>query len=130
MVYAHPVLGFLAVLAVFWAASVGLRARHKAAYAREARVQHRWAGPLAFALCAFAAIGGLGSVAFLRDDLSLAASWHFAAGGGAAAVMGFAAVSSRVLPGNRAARRMHPLFGMLAVALAVATVGLGMRLLP
>ena len=130
MIYVHPVIGTIALAALLWLASAGLRSRHRAAYASDARLQHRWLGPWVLALVLFEAGSGTATTWFLREDLDATTSWHFIAGWSAAVLMVVLWTLSRLMARYPVARSAHPVVGLLAVAVG-ATIGvLGFSLLP
>lgn len=130
LVYVHPVAGATAVALMVAVAILGLRARHPKPYAPRSRQLHRRLAPLAYA--AFVVLVGAGpaSVHWLRSDLELADSRHFAFGFGAVATFTAAALASRWLARSELAKIAHPILGMLGVALALALGVTGMNLLP
>lgn len=126
MVYLHPVLGALAAASLVWLSVLGLRSRHRAAYAREARATHRRFAWWIYGAIVLSAVGGTASVLLLRDDLDLGTA-HFWTGWATVALMTAGAITSRRLP---AARQYHLGLGLGALVLALAGVALGFRLLP
>lgn len=128
MVYLHPLLGVLAALFFTWIGFRGLGARRRGNDAPVARATHRRLAPWAFALIATAAVGGTGSVLLLRDDLEPADSTHFWTGWSATVLGAGLWLSSRRLQG--AAKTLHPLLGLLGMAVALLTALLGIRMLP
>lgn len=130
MVYAHPVLGAITLGLLVWLGVLGLRARHRARYAPAARRLHRRLSNAVAVLFALSAAGGLGSVWWLREDLSPAASRHFIA-----AVVGLMWMVAlwalgRRLPRDPTARRLHPWAGYASLLTAAALLVLGFGLLP
>lgn len=130
MVYLHPLLGIFAVGLIGWVATQGFRARHRKAYAPEARRAHaRWA-PVAWALVTIGAVAGTALTAWARPDMDVAASWHFRAGWGLAAGMTAAAVLSKLLPRKPWARTLHPIVGLACLVGAPLIAAFGFKLLP
>ena len=130
MVYLHPALGAPAVTLLLWAGMQGLRARHRARYAGPARVFHRRLTPWMYGLVISAAVTGMASVAWLRDDLGEEANAHMVVGWTVAALLTVAAVTSKRLSVDARAKRLHPWLGLIAMLLGVVGALLGIRLLP
>lgn len=130
MVWLHPIVGSCAVILVVWMALAGLDSRKARPEARVARLRHRRFTPVAASLCLLAAFAGTASVLWLRDDMDLAGTWHFRTGWTCALLAAAAWLSSRFLPRDRRARRVHPWIGLGLLAAAVATAFLGLEHLP
>ena len=130
MAWLHPVLGGLAVLALLGVGMMGLRARHRMPYAPGARRSHRrFATPVFVAVLA-AGLTGLGSVLFVRDDLDPAASWHFRVCVPVVLLMTVGWWTSRRLPQDAGARRLHPVIGLVAMLGGLVGGFLGLGMLP
>jgi hypothetical protein len=129
--FVHPALGGVAVAAMAWVGSRGLLARQGAPGAHAKRRAHaRW-GPWALAAVVTAALTGSATVAWVRDDLDLAASWHFWAGWAAAAGMSALAwATPRRMRGSTAVRTGHPWVGAAVLGLGVFVLIVGIELLP
>lgn len=130
MAWLHPVLGGLAVLALLWVGMMGLRARHRMPYARDARRVHRRFATGVFVAVAAAGLTGLGSVLFVRDDLDPAASWHFRICVPVVLLMAAGWWSSRSLPQGATARKVHPVIGLVAMLGGLVGGFLGLGMLP
>jgi hypothetical protein len=130
LAYAHPIFGALAVVLMVWIGALGMRSRHKKAYAPPARATHRAYARWAFLAVLVAALAGTGSVVLFRDDLSPAASWHFWFGWVTAALLGVSTLTSRWFGRASLARPVHPWVGLLAMATGVIGATLGLGLLP
>lgn len=130
MIYVHPVLGALAVSALLWIGTQGMRSRHARSYAVPARQFHRKYAKVAWILILTAALAGTASVAFLRPDLELTRSFHFWSGWSTALVACGLAWSGPQIHADADARRLHPAMGVTALVLGVLTATLGMGLLP
>lgn len=129
MAYVHPILGALVVGLTLWVASQGMRARHRAPYAKQARKSHGTVSPWVMVLCWLALLAGLASTAWVREDLSPASTLHGAVG----ACLALGMVGSWRLSGrfrDPAARTWHFRLGLAITAAALAVAVLGMRLLP
>ena len=130
MIYLHPVLGALAVAALLWVGTQGIRSRHARSYAPKSRHLHRTYAKFALILIVLAAIGGTASVHFLRDDMELSRSPHFWFGWGAAVLASTLAWTGSQLTQDPDSRRIHPPLGFVALLIGTATFILGLRLLP
>ena len=130
MIYIHPVFGALAAAALLWVGSQGFRARHRARYASAARALHRRYAPWMYGSVAAVAVVGTASVLLLREDLEVAGSRHFWLLWGVVALLSAGAWTSRSLPGDAMARRVHPWLGLGAMLGALVGVALGLGLLP
>ncbi|NOY27631.1 MAG: DUF4079 family protein, partial [Oligoflexia bacterium] len=120
MVWLHPVLGILAVLLILWTGMAGLSARQRDPSApAKRRLHHRFA-PVAGLLAGLAAVAGTLTVIFVRDDLDVAASWHFRAGWLCVLLATGSWFSSRQLHQRPGRRRLHPWIGLALMATAVA----------
>ncbi|MCK6505387.1 DUF4079 family protein [Myxococcota bacterium] len=130
MAWLHPVLGITAVLLILWLGMAGLRARQRDPQAPAARRSHRRFTPLAVVLVLLALAGGMGSVALLREDLSLGQSWHFRVALLCAGLAVASWLSSRRLHQDPRLRRLHPWIGLALMASAAAMAALGVGMLP
>jgi hypothetical protein len=126
--FVHPAVGLIAVGLLAYAASLGLRARERGG--EEPRRRHAKLAPWVLGLVLANLALGLGSTALLRRDLELAHGAHFALTCGAGALLSVAALLSRRIPRSDAARRVHPLLGLLALLAAALAVFTGLALLP
>ena len=126
--FLHPAVGLFAVGLLAYAASLGLRARERGG--ADARRQHARIAPWLLALVLANLALGLASTAWLRHDLELASGVHFATTCGVGGALAVAAALSRWIAASAAARRIHPLVGLLALLLAALAVFTGLTLLP
>lgn len=126
----HPFLGSVAVALFYWLTMLGFRGRHRKPYAPEARRRHALLGRVALTLVLVAALAGTLSTAFLRDDLRVAASWHFRFGWGVALLMGVQRWTSSRFPARPTLRPLHAGLGLLALASATVLAALGLQMLP
>ena len=126
----HPVLGAFALAFTVRTALLGFRGRHRRPYAPEARRAHARGGPVALALVLAAALAGILSAAFLREDLKVATSWHFRV----ACILTLGMLTQRWMSGrfSRAPRLrpVHAWLGLGTLATGVVLAALGMNLLP
>ena len=130
MAWFHPVLGITAVLLILWVGMAGLAARQRDPAAPAKRRQHKRFAPVAALLAGLALCGGMASVAFIRDDLDLAASWHFRVGWLCAALALGSWLSSRGIHRDPRLERLHPWLGLALMASAATLAALGVGLLP
>ncbi len=131
MVYLHPLLGAAVVALLLYVGSLGIRSRGRSRARGRLLASHSRIAPLCFALVALVWAAGCLSTVFLRDDLSLAESTHFAIGTSLLAVMGAGFWTSRLaLSGGENAREVHVWLGVAAVLLAVAQAFTGLRITP
>ena len=129
--FVHPALGAAALLTMLWVGSRGLVARQGGPKAHALRRFHaRW-GNLAFAAMLVAAVSGAATVVWVREDLDLAASWHFWWGCAATASMALLAwLTPRRYRKVGAVRDGHPVLGALTLLLGVVVLVVGIGLLP
>jgi threonine/homoserine/homoserine lactone efflux protein len=130
MVWIHPALGALAVATFLWLGVQGLTARKKRKDAPASRARHRRWSRWVFGLMVVAGLGGTASVYLLRDDLEPTRSLHFWVAWFTVMVAAGLAWSGPEVPRDEDARRLHPLFGAIAMAGAALTAAMGMGLLP
>ena len=130
MAAVHPVLGALAVVLFFRIAMLGFRARHDRPYAADARRQHRHLAQWTFWLVLGAMASGAASTSWLRHDLEPTESSHFSASLVMVALALGLAWSSRRIQASPAARRWHPVVGVVALAAGPFLGALGFNLLP
>ncbi|MCB9779955.1 MAG: DUF4079 family protein [Alphaproteobacteria bacterium] len=130
MEWIHPALGLVAVLLVLWGGWQGLTARGRRPEAPAARRRHRRLGPAAAVTCTLALVGGIASVLWLRDDMDLAATWHFRTGIATAALAVVAWVLSWQLHRHPSRKALHPWVGIALMGAALATFFLGLEHLP
>lgn len=128
--YAHPILGLAVVILTIYLGMRGLQSTHRSPFAPAARRIHTQLAPWVYALCALAALLGLGSTWTLRTDLEPASTAHGAAGAATLLLMSLGALLSRRTPGDRRAARAHRWVGLLTMVAALSVAVLGMRLLP
>ena len=124
--YAHPVVGGAATLAIAYGASLGVRGRR----APTMRARHRALMPWVYGLVATTWAAGLTTVWALRDDLDLAASGHFSVGSAIIALLTAGALVSRRIPTHPWARLIHPWLGGAALLLSGVQVFLGLQIMP
>lgn len=137
MAWIHPVIGLVALVAMFVAAKLGLDARRRGG--ARARVWHRKIRYAVLGVCVFAGVIGVASMAWLRPELHLrdapgtspvGHTPHFWAGLATVALMAIAATvppDDRESPGNKT---FHPVLGLLACAAVLLAALLGLRMLP
>lgn len=130
ILWLHPVVGVVTVGVMLRAARLGVDSRRGGAVAARARVDHARLGPWLLALAVVGWMGGLVSTWWGRDDLDLFASGHCLVGGMIVGLLGVAALLSRWMDSNRAARWVHPWLGAAAVLLSGVQVFLGLQIMP
>jgi hypothetical protein len=130
LLFVHPLLGVLALSAMFLAAVFGFRSRGVNRQRPVLRRRHRRLGPWALGAMVLALCTGLASTAWLRDDLDVATTWHATVGLGAVSLAVLAALLSRGLPRSVPLRTVHPVVAALALMLGVLGAILGIELLP
>jgi len=129
VIYVHPVLGALSIALLIWVGLQGLRARHSKPYAGPARQRHaRWV-PWIFGAIVASLLTGMASALWLRDDLAVAASWHFWLGLITVGALGLNASLWWLENGEQAAF-MHRWLGLVVLFLAFIQGSLGLGLLP
>jgi hypothetical protein len=79
---------------------------------------------------AASAVTGTATTVYVRDDLTLGETWHFAVGWTAVAWMACAGLLTRAFTRDPRLRSVHPWLGVVSVALAVVQAILGIQLLP
>jgi len=136
VVYLHPVLGLVTLGLLFYAASLGIRARGIRARGR-ARIRerllarHAVLAPRVLALATATWVAGAVSTAYLRDDLRWAETTHFRLGAALVSVMVASLVTSRrALAGSENAREVHVWLGVAAILIAAAQAFTGLRITP
>ncbi|MFP6664406.1 MAG: DUF4079 family protein [Deltaproteobacteria bacterium] len=127
LAFLHPLIGLVALVLLFRAASLGLRSRERRG--APLRAQHAKAAPRALAATLLAFVMGLVSTILWRPDLELAGGWHFRIGAAIVLLLGAGALLSRHIHDSQRARRIHPLLGATALLLAAVQVFLGLPLL-
>ena len=127
LAFAHPVVGILALVLLFRAASFGLRSRERGG--ATLRPRHRTAAPLAYVATLVTFLMGLSSTWLWRPDLDIASSWHFRIGILIITLLSFGAMLSARIPKSPRAKALHPVIGMIALLLAALQVFFGMPLL-
>lgn len=130
MEFVHPAIGTVTLLFSMWILSRGLVAQRGIKASTVARRRHkRWA-PWAFAAMVASGVSGAASTLWLRPDLTLGETWHLVVGLGSITVMGVAGLLTRAFTRDPRLRKVHPLIGILSVALGVLQGILGIQLLP
>ncbi len=130
-VYIHPILGTAVLGLLLYAASLGLRSRGRSRRRAALLAQHARIAPLCLVAVGLTWVAGVLSTAFLRSDLTVADSAHFALGAALVAVLGASYWSSRAaLAGGENARELHAWLGVAAVLLAFAQAFTGLRITP
>ena len=130
MAYVHPVIGFLVVSTLLWVASLGLRARQRRPSAAAARATHSRLAPVVLVVAVGTAVVGTVSVAWLRDDLTVARSWHFRVAWTVVGLLIAASLVSRRFGTVANARQAHALIGVTAALGALVGLLLGLGILP
>lgn len=128
--YAHPIVALTTVGLAVHAAGLGLRGRRPGGPREALRRRHRRVAGWTWILVLVNWGGGLAAVRWLRPDLEIAASGHFALGSLIAILFTAAAALSPWVPVHRGARAVHPVLGATAVVLCGVQVFLGLQLLP
>jgi hypothetical protein len=126
--FLHPATALLAIAMLAYAASLGLRARERGG--APLRLRHARLAPWAFAAILASAAFGAVSTWLWRPDLELGQGWHARLALAIATLLAAAAVASRSIAANEAARRLHPVLGLAALLLALVQVFVGLGLLP
>ncbi len=127
----HPLLGALAVCAVFFVGLRGLRSRRPRPDAAASRAFHRRYAPAALGLVGLSWLGGISSVALLREDLDPAGSWHFVVASTVLTVMVGLWLRSPERTGHAPrAVAQHVAAGFFTMLAAILTATLGLGLLP
>jgi hypothetical protein len=129
LAHLHPLAGALVVAFLFYAGSLGLRARTDRRHARELLQRHvrlaRIMYPLMLATWTF----GLASTWLLRPDLRLWSTTHFRIGVALVVAVSGAWLTSRWMH-HPQVRVIHPWFGAAAMFLAAAQVFFGLQITP
>ena len=128
--WAHPAAAAATIVLAVRGASLGLRGRPGHRRAEHHRARHRALMPWVYGLVLVSWAGGLGSVWSLRDDLTLAASGHFAVGTAIVVLFSAAALVSRRIAVDGRARAIHPWIGAAALVLCGVQVFLGLQIMP
>jgi hypothetical protein len=129
--FLHPFLGGLALLAMMQLGAAGLQARQGAKGAHNKRKRHAKQGPWIAGAMALAALTGVGTVVFVREDLEPVDSWHFWAGWLATLCMlTIAFVTPRRFRRNQLVKNLHPAVGVVAMLVGVVVLLVGIELLP
>lgn len=128
--YLHPIAGLATIALAGYAASLGLRSRLAGPGADVARRRHAALGPWVYGLMLLNWTGGVASVRWLRPEIELADSGHFAVGSTIAALFTATAILSRWVPVDARARAIHPLLGATALLCCGLQIFLGLQLLP
>ena len=124
----HPALGLVAVAIAARTASLGLALRRGGVSGEAARRWHRTLGPVTLGLVVLNWVLGLGTVWLVRHDLEPLASRHALVGGAIVVLLLGSAITSRRVPVDARARRIHPWFGATALVTAAVQVFLGLQL--
>lgn len=131
MAFVHPAIGAIAVLLTVWFGSRGLVARQGTKASPKARRTHRRYAWWALVAMGLAAVTGLASTVWLRDDLEIGDTWHLEIGLAVVALMGVGALlTRRFTKTTPALRTAHLVLGLLAVAGSVLQAIVGIELLP
>src|SRR5207245_4569099 len=108
----------------------GGRGRPASLRAARTRARHTALMPWVYGLVVASWAGGLASVWALRDDLTPAASGHFAVGTAIVVLFTAAALVSRWIAVDERARAIHPWLGAAALLLCGVQVFLGLQIMP
>jgi Protein of unknown function (DUF4079) len=130
LLWAHPLLGWVAVALMVRAARLGVRARAPGTTAARGRAAHVRLTPWALGVVVIAWLGGVATVWLDRADMSVAESGHFSVGSAIVVLLATAAGVSRWVPSEAWARQVHPWLGAAAVLLAGVQVFLGLQIMP
>jgi hypothetical protein len=125
----HPLAAAVTLALALRGAALGLGGRGVGTRAARDRAAHAALMPWVYGLMFANWVGGLGSVAWLRDDLDLATSGHFLLGSAIMALMTAAALLSRRVAVDARARLIHPWIGAAALLCCGVQVFLGLQLL-
>jgi len=129
--FIHPLLGGLAIAAMVQLGAAGLQARQGRKGAHAKRKRHRKQGPYIAAAMVVAALTGLGSVLFLREDLDPVDSYHFWAGSLATtSMLVIAYLTPRRFRKSDLVKRLHPVVGVVAMVVGIVAFVVGIELLP
>jgi len=118
------------VFAAARGAALGVGGRRPVAGALRDRRRHATMMPWVLALILLSWAGGVASVWWLRDDISVADSAHFTVGTAIVAAFVAAALVSRRIDVDGWSRRVHPWIGAAALLLCGWQVFLGLQLMP
>jgi hypothetical protein len=130
LLYLHPVVSLATVALAGYAASLGLRSRLPRRDAAELRRRHATLAPRVYALVMLNWPVGLATMWWLRPEIEVATSGHFAVGIAIVLVFTAAAILSRRVAVDARARVVHPVLGAAAVLLCGFQIFLGLQLLP
>ncbi len=130
MIWLHPIGGAIGASLLIWIGALGLRARHRARYAPEARVRHARLAPWVYGLVAGVAVVGTLSVVLLRSDLSPASSYHFWFLWTVVALLTGSLITSRAFARRPSAREAHAWIGIAAMVCIGIGAALGLGMLP
>ena len=126
----HPIGGTLAAALLVWVGLQGIRARHKARYAPEARKRHSRFALWVYGYVLIVAAAGMTSVVLLRPDLQLASSLHFWTMWAMITAMTSGFVTSRLFAEEPTLRSTHRWLGIGSMVLVLVGAALGFGLLP
>ncbi len=129
LAWLHPIGGAVAAGLVVWVGLQGLRSRHRASYAVEARTRHRRFAQYIYVYVIAVALFGSTSVLVLRPDLSVAHSVHFYLMTSVVVLMSASAWTSRGAPAVRP-HANHAAIGIATLVLVLIGAALGLGLLP
>ncbi|HVN85789.1 MAG TPA: DUF4079 family protein [Candidatus Binatia bacterium] len=130
LLYLHPVVALLAVVALAYVGQLGFRSRRVRRGGAAMLQRHAKVTPYVYALVMINWILGSASVWWGRSDLDFAESGHFRVGCYVAIVLTATMLLSRWIDRIANARIIHPLLGALAVLLAGFQVFLGLQIMP
>ncbi len=129
LTYLHPVTGGAVLLLLVWAGTLGLRARNQPRHRRRLLALHaRWA-PVAFWLMLATWVAGVATTWWLRHDIEVGETTHFAIGNVLVAVLVGAWLTAQRMD-HRTVRELHPWFGVAALLLSAAQVFFGLQITP
>ncbi len=129
--FLHPALGGLSLLAMMSLGARGLQARQGVKGAHKKRKRHAKQGPWIAGAMTMAALTGLGTVVFVRDDLDPVGSWHFWAGWFVTLCMLLLAyMTPRRFRRNQLVKSLHPAVGVVVMITGVVVLLVGIELLP
>jgi uncharacterized membrane protein len=129
LAYLHPIFGALVVALLFYAGSLGLRARTDRRRAPELLARHVRLTRIMYPLMLASWVSGLASTWLLRPDLQLWPTNHFHVGVALVVVLTAAWITSRWMHRDEI-RSVHPWFGAAAMLLAAAQVFFGLQITP
>ncbi len=126
--FLHPVVALATIMFLAYVASLGLRSRERAH--RHLRSKHARLAVWAYAAMIVNFAGGIATTWLVRSDITTEGIMHLRLGLAVVALMTGAALLSRWIGTNEAARVLHPILGLLALVVSGLQVFFGMPLLP